>query len=356
MASTLSTKLAAINAKMVFNTEGRMTFYKQLAALLKSDRSIDASLSAVLDRKVIRKDPLVHLLKQMKADLNEGKPFSVALSPHIPPEEFMLIQSAERSGSLDVGLMKASKVTQAKQVLRSTMTKELGLPVVLLFGSLGLVYSAKALMGIVVGMVGLPNLNMVTKSAYLTSIFMHSWIWVFAIVGASIIGWVIWSLEHWTGRGRPFFNRFPPYSIYRVFVSSSFMISLATLMEGGTSFPEAVKLVRRGSGIWLKRHLDVVIARQNRGMPNEEVLDTGMMDDAIIDDVVIRAKTANFESAIMELGDSALELAQTRIQSLANKLKLLAMVCVASCLLWVLAGTYLATSDITKHTHTVQQR
>jgi type II secretory pathway component PulF len=79
---------------------------------------------------------------------------------------------------------------------------------------------------------------------------------VFYVVGAiaALVAAVVWSMENVLGKRRQKLERFPPWSIYRQFYGSSFLLSFAALYGAGKLDADIVRtLLKTANGYYAER-------------------------------------------------------------------------------------------------------
>ena len=69
-----------------------------------------------------------------------------------------------------------------------------------------------------------------------------------------VLGIVI-SLPRWTGRTRVFFDKIPPYSIYRLSSGAGFLLAVASMVKAGIPIPETLRILQRSAKPWYKERI-----------------------------------------------------------------------------------------------------
>ena len=242
-------RLELLYAKMMFrlNTEKRMSICRKLASLLRNDFTLIDALERIemIESKNGTKpnEPFAIVMRQWQKNLERGMTFSEATRGWVPPNETLLVTSGNLS-NLVVALENVGRVVDGMQRIRRAMTTAVAYPLFLLALTFGII--------IMVGLYLVPPLAEIATNdivwrgsarslIWLSDVSIKYW-YVFLVVAASVIG-VVWiSLPNWSGRVRSMFDKFAPWSIYKIQVSSGWLMSLAAMVSAGVTIPDAMRM------------------------------------------------------------------------------------------------------------------
>jgi len=118
-----------------------LTFYDQLAFLIKSGIPIFLAIKMILDN--IKDVQLTKLLKQILFDLKEGFTFSSAMQKfpiHFPKLHTYLIGMGERAGNLEGSLQYLLELVQEQQETRAKFIKSMSYPIFLVGMTVTLIF------------------------------------------------------------------------------------------------------------------------------------------------------------------------------------------------------------------------
>lgn len=350
-------KIEIILDKLAFDTEARVTTYDMIASMLEDGLALDQCLRDIYEDMAVRKHPLRSIFKRWIIGLNQGRSFSDVIGSMVPPQELVLISAGERSQKLAEGLKRAIDVTLAGIEMRSAITGALANPIFLLL----------ALMGMIVGfsIEVAPTLAKVlppaewrgsAKYLYHLSEFMRNW-WAWVLAGLFGTGFAIYfSLDVWVGEMRNRFDKAPPWTIYRTYVSSTFMMALASLLKSGISIDEALKYIKKSSAPWLKSHISIMQKKLNMGSKYGTALDTGMLSEDVAGQIKIYEKIARFDKAILSIGERSIKKGIKRIQKQASVAKVIIIALVGFTLAWIYATTFELNMSVAKKASQTQRR
>lgn len=329
----------SIEAKINFNTEKRLELYGMLIAMIRDGLPLDACLRKLYVRMTARKNPIAEIMRQWIKRLDEGQRFSEVIRGTVPDEERLLIGTAERSNDLAAGLEEARNMTLAKRRIANTVRSSMATPIVLLaaIGGMLIWFSTGVL----------PSLAKATKGKQLPShlefLFSASaftkdyWMMVVAVIlGIGMLA--MWSMPRWYGRGRPIADYIPPWSIYKNYMTATFLVSLSALLRAGVPLAEAIKYIGNGAPNWMKQHLKVMQRRMATGSQYGPAMDTGMLVNEVADQIMIYSEVSDFDKAILSVGKEAMESGIKKIERLAAGASSIVKMFAAVVIAWLLVS------------------
>lgn len=350
-------KLELLYAKMMFrlNTEKRMAICRKLASLLRNDFTLIDALERLemVESKNGTKpnEPFAIVMRQWQKNLERGMTFSEATRGWVPPNETLLVTSGNLS-NLVVALENVGRVVDGMQRIRRAMTTAVAYPLFLLALTFGII--------IMVGIYLVPPLAEVAGNAVVWRGTARSLVWLsdfsikywylFLIVFASLVA-IIWaSLANWSGRLRAMFDRFPPWSTYKIQVSVGWLMSLAAMVSAGVTIPDAMRMLADNANRYLRNILDRTLrfiangdnlgrALQNTGR--------GFPDDEIIGDLTIYADMNGFDENLTQVAGDYLNESVRKMEKISNTLNSLGILLVSAIIAWVVLGTFQMQDQIT---------
>ena len=350
-------RLELLYAKWVFrtSTEKRMALCRKLASLLRNDFTLINALERleVIESKNGTKphEPFAIVMRQWQYSLERGMTFSEATRGWVPPEETLLVSSGNLS-DLAVALENVGRVVEGTGRIRRAMVSAIAFPLFLLALSFGII--------IMVGIYLVPPLaevagnNVVWRGlarslVEVSEISINYW-YVFMIAFAALIS-VIWlSLANWSGKLRVFFDKLPPWNVYKIQVSVSWLMSLAAIVKAGGTIPDAMRLLADNANRYLRSILDdalhYVANGDNLGVA---LTNTGRKfpDDEIIGDLIIYADMNGFDENLSKIANDYLEESVRKMERVSNLLNSVGILVVSAIIAWVVLGTFQMQDQIT---------
>lgn len=308
----------------------RIKIYEKLEAYTKEGFPVYDSLLKFKQRydkkKDFRSKVMVHWLDKMK----NGANFSQAIRGWVPDAELNLISAGEDGTGLEHGLKEAIKFGESSQKIKSTiiggsMYPLILLIIILLFTAMFSVQMAPTYLNIL----PLERWPDIGQTFYGISKFVVDF-WMILLGSFAVIGFVISkTIGNWTGAAREFADKFPPWSIYKVYQSCSFLIALSSMMQSEIPLNESLIKLRKTSSPWLAKYIDEMMRNLRRGGENfGKHLNVGLLDEETAWDVIDYSELGNFEEAVYAIGEKNLKESIVQIEARMSLVKNLMIVLV----------------------------
>ena len=350
-------KLELFYAKMVcrFSNDKRIAIWRKLVSLLKNDFTLVNALNRlqmIESRGGAKPDePFAICLREWEKNLERGMSFSEATRGWIPAEETLLLTSGNMS-SLIIALENVGRIIIANKRIGRAVFGALAYPLLLL-----------VLVFVIIIMVGLylvPPLSEVAGENMVWTGGAASLIWLSDFVGhywhaivivfCTVFAFMWWSLPRFSGRLRAVFDRMAPWSVYKIRLSVSWMMSLAALVRAGVAIPDAMRMLADNSNRYLRTILDSTLhyiangdnlgnALQNTGMdfPNQE----------LIGDLSVYADMNDFDENLTQISNDYLENSVKKIESVSDALNTVGILLISGVIAWIVLGTFQMQDQIT---------
>ncbi len=350
-------KLELLYAKIVFrlNTEKRMAVCRKLASLLRNDFTLIDALERLenIESKNGTKpgEPFAIVMREWQKNLERGMTFSEATRGWVPPNETLLVTSGNLS-NLVIALENVGRVVDGMQRIRRAMVTAVAYPLFLLGLTFGII--------IMVGIYLVPPLAEVAGNTVVWRGTARSLIWlsdfsiqywyVFLVVFASVVAicWV--SLANWSGRLRAVFDNIPPWSTYKIQVSSGWLISLAAMVGAGVTIPDAIRMLADSSNKYLRRILEKTLKFIANGDNLGNALaktNFNFPDAEIIGDLMIYSDMNGFEENLTQVANDYLEESVRKMEKISNLMNSIGILMVSAIIAWVVLGTFQMQDQIT---------
>jgi type II secretory pathway component PulF len=339
---------------MSFGGQHRADTYERLASLLKQVK-LDVAIRALYDvasegGKKPNEGKAVIFSHTMEA-IGRADKLGDALEPFVPQAESLLLISGERAGDLSLMLRNAASVVRARADMIGAVIAETMTPLVLLLSAVGYVvfYAISVVPKLVLPSMKPDNWEPAAKALVYTSKVLVSHGWIALPIVAAFIALVIYSIPRLTGRVRLYLDYLPPYSIYRVVVGSSVILSLAAMLKSGYKLLDALELIRESANPWLTERIDGMIAGIRQGFgPGVALRMAGhnFPDARVIGDIIIFSQSSNFDQAMSRVADDLLENSVKRVVAISAALKYVAYFTLFGVMAFITIGTTSITSSL----------
>jgi len=347
-------------------TVDRIQVYKQLGVLLSNQIPIQKALAemyVVLSRRdkgidanrdfegqlreLLRespRQPAALLMQDILRSLARGGSMSEVLGTWVTEQEHSLIRSGEESGKLTLALKKAVFAIKMRQRLTSALMGALAMPLLLFIGIfLGLFVVGFGLVPTFLQIMPLDHWHGDTRTLIDMGIFVRDWAVLVVLSTASIIGGLVWSMPNVTGPWRDRLDRIPPWSIFRMFHGSVFLLNLSTLLSSGKPIEEAMRIMKDKTSPYLKERLTHAMRGLAKGMNIGEALhhaEHRFPDDNSIGFLRVLSARSGFAEALDGSIEDWLDQNIDTIVRVANILRFIAICVGGSFLVLMFSGVY----------------
>lgn len=351
------TKIELFYAKMVcrFSTDKRISIWRKLVSLLKNDFTLVNALNRLQMTEshggARPNEPFAICMREWERNLERGLSFSEATRGWIPTEETLLLTSSNMS-SLIVALENVGRIVVANKRISRAVFSAIAYPLLLLVLVFGII--------IMVGIYLVPPLaevageGMVWTGGAASLIWLSEWAgryWkfiAFLFVVAVVLMWL--SLPVWSGRIRVLFDKLPPWSIYKIRVSVSWMMSMAAMVSSGVSIPDAMRIIADNGSKYLRNILDKTLRHIANGDNLGNALQNTGMDfpsQELIGDLAVYSDMNDFDENLNHISNEFLEESVRKIESVSDALNTVGILLISGVIAWVVLGTFQMQDQIT---------
>lgn len=333
-------------ARTQFNASERVRLYRKIAKMLAGGLPLLRILEELARRNAGPggDSSLSPVLDDCRRMVQNGQLLSDGLAWWVPGTEQMIIMAGEQSGRLEGSLHALVDVVQAGRRIKTEILSGAAYPLAILamialyiwlFGALVIPQFTR--------LVDPAGWHGAALSLYRMSLWVQDWM-LFAVAGTvAAIAAMMASLPLWRGNLRVFFDRFAPFSIYRLIVGSGFLMAFAALQAAGVTVEKSLSRLSNRSQPWLRERLDGALMGVRSGLNCGEALrhaGYGFPSPAIIDDLCVYADYKGFSEALKLL---AAEWMEEGVEAVALRMKVLngfAIVTLALVIAWLVTGFF----------------
>lgn len=302
--------------KFRFSTSHRISMYKRLKSFIEEEFPVYESLLKFKNRFDKKKDYRGKIIGIWLEQMNHGSSFSKAITGWVPDSELNLISAGEDGQGLDKGLGEAIKFSSSGKEIKSAIIGGVSYPLILFIIVLGFIamfslQMAPAYLGIL-PLERWPGLGQYLYS--FSSFLVNYWYVVVLIIVIAAIA-ITSTISSWRGSLREMADKIPPWSIYKVYHSSSFLIALSSMMKSGVPLNDALKKLKNISSPWLGAYIEEMMKNLRRGGKNfGQHLNVGLLDEETAGDVIDYSELGKFEEAVYSIGEGNLKNSVVKIK------------------------------------------
>ncbi len=354
MKSLGSVEVYFARIRVGMNNAGRLKVYKKLASLLRNRFSLmnalDIMYGSITNNGANPNEPMAIAIASWGKSLQNGNAFSDALKGWAPSRERLMLSVGDLS-DLESALMNLIKVAEGTAKMLKPIIGAIAYPSFLLLMSVLVIYAIGAFM--VPPMIdAAPNARWTGAAKDLVAVSLWiqvNWPLAFSFFPALFI--LIYStIGIWTGPTRKMIDDMPPYSLYKMFMGITWLLSLSALIRGGVPVSIALASLRKDSNKYLQERIDKAMDFIKNGDNLGQALANSKMnfpDKDIVADLRIYAELDNFEEALDRLANEWLDESAESVEQKASILNMVAMFAISGVIAWAVFGVFEMQDQIT---------
>ena len=332
----------------------RLKIYKKLASLLRNRFSLMNALDIMYDSITNEgknpSEPMAIAIACWGKALQNGLSFSDALKGWAPARERLMLSVGDMS-DLESALLNLIKVAEGTEKMLKPIVGAISYPSFLLLMSVLVIYAIGAYM-VPPMEEAAPNARW-TGSAKDLVVVSHwvqdNWILAFSFFPA-VFGIIYVTIGVWTGPTRKMIDDVPPWSLYKMFMGITWLLSLSALIKGGVPISVALAALRKDSNRYLCERIDRAMDFIKNGDNLGQALSKSKLnfpDKEVVADLKIYAELDNFEEALDKLANDWLDASAEAVEAKASILNMVAMFAISGIIAWACFGVFEMQDQIT---------
>jgi len=337
------------------DSDKRMNLYRKIASLLKNNFTLMDALERCweIESKSGRKkdEPFAITIKAWQDNLERGNSFGDSVAGWVPQNEALMLSVGDVS-RLSSALENLTLVSGGIAKIKKSLFGAVSYPLFLL--------TMTFLIVIMVGLYLVPPLSEAAGGEIVWRGTARSLVWVAnvsehywkqaVLAFAAAAGFIWWSLGNLSGKLRVFLDKLPPWNMYKVSVSVSWLMSLSAIVAAGTTLPVALKMLSDSGSRYLRDNLESAEKLIENGANLGQALNgTGrhFPNDEIIGDLEIYADMNDFDKNLAAIADDYMNASIRKMESLSSVLNSVGILLVSAAIAWVVFGTFDMQEQIT---------
>jgi len=298
------------HAKWKFRTSKKTRYrvFRKLQGML----AMNEALSRALERlwynasemgKYPNRPAALALREWLQRD-RAGDSLSDAMAGWVPSAELYMIRAGEESGSVAKSFRSIQLMGESAKEMKTAITQAIAYPSFMLVLLSGVLW--------MFGVNLIQNMRKNAPPAVVESIgpmasisdFIMQWgigILLTIVLTAVII---TVTLPHWRGEIRAKFDRFPPWSWFRIWQGTGFMLGLSALMSAQVPMRRALEILNSQGNPWIKERVEATIEGVLQGKNLGEALrmtNYGFPDPQVALDMEILSERGDIGAILEEV-------------------------------------------------------
>ncbi len=290
-----------------FGPKARYKFYIKLSQLLENGVPLDTALKQLQELAGRSKGSILpSLYGRWRRSVANGVNFGQCMAPCVPSGEAILLETGAESGDLAGSLHNAAGAVESQSKVKSAIIKSATYPVLLICMLIAaLILSSYMVIPTFAEILPPEEWQGVAGIVAKVTGFIRGYGIFLLIIFAVIMVSVAFSLSSWTGKSRMVVENVVPWSLYRMWQGSAFLLSVSALMNAGVKLDEvSLGKIGKNADPYLAQRIRAIrrwiISGENLG---ESLYHAGynFPDAEIIADLRIYAKLRGFDKNIIRI-------------------------------------------------------
>lgn len=340
-------QIFSLAVKFEFGAKNRMRFYIKLGQLLENGVQLESALKQLysIRSKKSRGSVLPVLYERWRKNVSNGMNFGHILAPFIPSAEAILIETGANSGRLVEALFNAADTVHQQTKVKEAIIKNSAYPVILLCMLVAaLVLSSNMVIPTFAEILPVDEWEgPAYYVAKISEIIKDYGVFIGALF-VMIIVIVAFSLPRWTGRERLHFETVVPWSLYKMWQGSSFLLAVAAMMRAGVKLDEvSLARISKNADPYLRQRVQAlrkhILSGQNLG----EALHLAGYDfpeDELIADLRVYAKLRDFDKNLIRITRTWVNDLVEKVEVTMRGLNLVVLVLIAVVIGFLISSLY----------------
>lgn len=329
--------------QMRSNKKRRFRIYRKLQGMMEMNEPLPTALDRlwrnVSEDGTRPNRPDAMGVQQWLERSRQGMTLADMLDGWVPQREHMLMRAGEESGNVAKAITSIMAVDEAAEKMRRAIMSAITYPV-FIFG----------LLAGVLWMFGVNLIEPLRKNsppevfqqmagiAAVSDFIRESGFTTVCVIGGLVM-LVLFSLPRWKGRIRAKFDMYPPYSWYRIWQGSAFLLSMSALLSAQVPLRKCFEILLNGSAPWLHERLESARQEILRGRNLGEALRAqglNFPDPALARDLEILSERVDVARTMEVLARDWLEEQTRALNSQANMVRTVGMGAVGGFIAWAM--------------------
>jgi type II secretory pathway component PulF len=294
-----------LSVKFEFGSDKRYKFYRKLAQLLSNGVSLDNGLQQIENiAKRKRGSIMPALYRRWRMNIANGQNFGQVMMRYIPSSEGILLETGANSGKLVDALNNtAESIEQQTKVKKAIVTAAAYPGVLLAMLIAAMLLASHQVIPTFEEIIPVEEWTGISYGVAITAQFIRNYSFSLGISLIALFMVIGYTMPRWTSQSRKFFDNVAPWSLYKMWQGSSFLLAISSMMAAGVKLDEvSLGRVAKNSEPYLKQRIRSLVryitAGENLG---DALYKSGynFPDEEIIGDLQIYAKLRGFDKNLI---------------------------------------------------------
>jgi len=341
MLEDLSISMAQFSLRT--NKKKRFRIYRKLQGMMEMNEPLPTALDRlwrnVSEDGTKTNRPEALGVQQWLERSRQGMTLAEMLEGWVPQREHMLMRAGEESGNVAKAITSIMAVDEAAERMRRAILSAITYPVFIFLLLAGVLWMFGVNLIEPLRKNSPPEVFEQMAGIAAVSDFIRDSGFTTICALAGLVMLVMFSLSRWRGKIRAKFDMFPPYSWYRIWQGSAFLLSMSALLTAQVPLRKCFEILLNGASPWLHERLESARQEILRGRNLGEALRAqglNFPDPALARDLEILSERVDVARTMEILARDWLEEQTRALNSQAGMVRTVGMGLVGGFIAWAM--------------------
>ena len=294
-----------LSVKFEFGADARYKFYKKLSQLLGNGVPLNQAMKQI-ERISSRKrgGVMSSLYRKWIRNIENGMNFGDCLSQYIPSSEAILLETGANSGRLVEALENTADSIEQQAKVKKAIIGSAAYPMVLVAMLLAaLMLSSYQVIPTFEEIIPVEEWQGISYAVAMVAQFVRSYSFLIFVCLGLLILFIAYTMPRWTSKSRITFDNIPPWSLYKMWQGSSFLLAISSMMAAGVKLDEvSLRKISRQSDPYLRQRVQSLVRFITAGDNLGDALYKSRYkfpDEEIVEDLQIYANLRGFDKNLI---------------------------------------------------------
>lgn len=311
--------------RLSFTVERRANYYADLAAFVAEGIPPYAAMQRMREVAKRRRSMkwLKRLMDKVLKRMEGGGSLAVAVKKWVPAEEAAMLLAGEGGGRLRESLLELNLLLKNRLAVKSALWKAIvpsASMIVVLVGLMTYILQTvipearKLISDTMFAKLTVAPIYFTLGTWFLKALpYLVAGLIVLAIaVAISLPRWRPSPVRSWLDQ------HVPPYTLFARVQSSFYLLTVASMMEAGAPFRQAVESIASLAAPWSKAHMRRQLARLAAGQSEADAMQTGMVPWDVEDRLAVYRMLDDFRRVMAVVARDSMQILLRRVDLMGN--------------------------------------
>lgn len=321
----------------------RFRLYRKLQGMLAQNEALSRALERLWynasDMGRAPNRPQALALREWLQKDRAGETLSEAMNGWVPSADLYMVRAGEESGQVANALLAIMHVGDSAQRMRAAIMAAVSYPIFMLFLLSGVFWLFGVNLVQNMRKAAPPKvMEAMSGIAGVSDFIMHDGVYVVIFV-VGLILLISGTMPYWRGRLRVKFDRYPPWSWFRIWQGSAFLLGLSALLRAQVPLKRAVEILEEEGTPWLRERLRSAREEILRGRNLGEALRAGnyyFPDPTVALDLEILSERADVGAVIDVVTKEWIEEQIDVLTTQSQVVRTVGLLCVGGVIAWAM--------------------